>query len=145
MDNTHNLKLFIVDDDQFCSSMYERYLKNNYYNDITIFSNGTECLNALHHKPDIIFLDYNMEDLNGFEVLKKIKRYDPNIYVIMVSSQQNIDTAVDTLKYGTFDYITKGNDVCEKMKQAIEKIISIREEMAQNKFKIFRKFFLFLF
>lgn len=145
MENTHNLKLFIVDDDQFCSSMYERYLKNHHYSDITIFSNGTECLNALYLKPDIIFLDHNMVDINGFEVLKKIKRYDPNIYVIMVSAQQSIDTAVDTLKYGTFDYLVKGNEVCEKMKETIEKIVSIRQEMNQNKFKTIRRFFSFLF
>jgi Response regulator containing CheY-like receiver, AAA-type ATPase, and DNA-binding domains len=143
--NTHNLKLFIVDDDRFCATVYEQFLTNQHYEDITSFSSGEECLDELYQKPDIIFLDHNMEELNGFEVLKKIKRYDPNIYVVMVSAQEKIDTAVNALKYGAFDYLVKDADVCEKMTQTIEKIINIKEEMSQNKLKNFRKFFSILF
>ncbi|MCS4302426.1 response regulator [Chryseobacterium sp. BIGb0232] len=143
--NTQNLKFFIVDDDRFCATVYEQYLRNQHYEDITTFANGEDCLDALHQKPDIIFLDHNMEELNGFEVLKKIKRYDPNIYVIMVSAQENIDTAVNALKYGAFDYLVKDADVCEKMTKTIEKILKIKEEMSQNKLKNFRKFFSILF
>lgn len=143
--NNQNLKFFIVDDDRFCATVYEQYLRNHHYEDITSFSNGEECLDALHQKPDIIFLDHNMEELNGFEVLKKIKRYDPNIYVIMVSAQENIDTAVNALKYGAFDYLVKDAGVCEKMTQTIKKIIKIKEEMSQSKLNNFRKFFSILF
>ncbi|HAY3552820.1 response regulator [Elizabethkingia meningoseptica] len=143
--NNQNLKFFIVDDDKFCATVYEQYLKNNHYEDITSFNNGEECLDELHQKPDIIFLDHNMEELNGFEVLKKIKRYNPNIYVIMVSAQENIDTAVNALKYGAFDYLMKDANVCEKMTQTIKKILKIKEEMSQNKLKNFRKFFSILF
>ncbi|WP_185290525.1 response regulator [Chryseobacterium lactis] len=140
-----NLKFFIVDDDRFCATVYEQYLKNHHYEDITSFSSGEECLEELYQKPDIIFLDHNMEDLNGFEVLKKIKRYDPNIYVIMVSAQENIDTAVNALKYGAFDYLVKDARVCEKMIETVEKILKIKEEMSHSKLKGFRKFFSILF
>ena len=140
-----NLKFFIVDDDRFCATVYEQYLRNHHYDDITSFSNGDECLDALHQKPDIIFLDHNMEELNGFEVLKKIKRYDPNIYVIMVSAQENIETAVNALKYGAFDYLVKDADVCEKPTNTIDKILKIKEEISQSKLKNFRKFFSILF
>ncbi len=143
--NNQNLKFFIVDDDRFCASVYEQYLKNHNYEDVTSFSNGEECLDELHQKPDIIFLDHNMEDMNGFEVLKKIKRYDPNIYVIMVSAQENIDTAVNALKYGAFDYLVKDANVCEKMTETIQKILLIKEEMSGNQLKGFRKFFSLLF
>ena len=145
METNQNLKFFIVDDDRFCASVYEQYLKNHNYENITYFSSGEACLEELHQKPDIIFLDHNMEELNGFEILKKIKRYDPNIYVIMVSGQENIDTAVNALKYGAFDYLVKDVDVCEKMTETIEKILKIKEEMTQNQLKGFRKFFSVLF
>ncbi|KIC62204.1 response regulator [Chryseobacterium taiwanense] len=135
--NNQNLKFFIVDDDKFCATVYEQYLKNLHYEDITSFSNGEECLDELYQKPDIIFLDHNMEDLNGFEVLKKIKRYDPNIYVIMVSAQENIDMAVTALKYGAFDYLVKDANVCEKITEATEKILKIKEEISQDKLKGF--------
>jgi DNA-binding NtrC family response regulator len=125
----NQFKFFIVDDDIFCANVYQQYLKNMNYHDITYFSNGNDCLINLNQNPDIIFLDHNMEDITGFEVLKKIKRYNPNIYVVMVSGQENIKTAVDALKYGAFDYVIKDNNVCHKMALVIEKIIKVKEQL----------------
>lgn len=130
--NEQQFKFFIVDDDIFCANMYEQYIRNMNYNDITYFSNGTDCLDNLYHKPDIIFLDHNMEDITGFEVLKKIKRFNPNIYVVMVSGQENIKTAVDALKYGAFDYLIKDDTVCDKMTLIIQKIIEVQEQLRKS-------------
>jgi DNA-binding NtrC family response regulator len=132
METKTQFKFFIVDDDVFCANVYNQYLVNMNYNDITHYSNGIDCIDNLHQKPDIIFLDHNMEDINGFEVLKKIKRYDPNIYVVMISGQENIETAVDALKYGAFDYVIKGNDVYEKLELIISKIIAVKEQLKNN-------------
>lgn len=141
MENQNQLKFFIVDDDVFCGNLYEQYLINLKYNDITFYSNGPECLNNLHLRPDIIFLDYNMERMNGFEVLKKIKATNPNIYVVMISSQDNIKTAVEAINNGAFDYITKDNDVFEKMSKIISNIILIKEQLKKSKPKFFEKYF----
>jgi DNA-binding NtrC family response regulator len=129
MENQNQFKFFIVDDDIFCANMYEQYLKNANYKDITFFSNGNDCLNNLNQNPDIILLDHNMEDLTGFEVLKKVKRFNPNIYVVMVSGQENIKTAVDALKYGAFDYVIKDANVCDKLTQIINNIIKVKEQL----------------
>ncbi|MFM9988472.1 response regulator [Flavobacterium sp.] len=129
MENQNQFKFFIVDDDIFCANLYEQHLININYNDITYFSNGNDCLSNLDLNPEIIFLDHNMEDITGFEVLKKIKRYNPNIYVVMISGQENIKTAVDALKYGAFDYIIKDADVCEKINLIINKIIQVKAEL----------------
>ena len=128
----NQFKFFIVDDDIFCANVYQQYLKNMNYSDITYYSNGNDCLINLNQSPDIIFLDHNMEDITGFEVLKKIKRYNPNIYVVMVSGQENIKTAVDALKYGAFDYVIKDNNVCDKMTQVIDKIIKVKEQLRKS-------------
>ncbi|TRX39478.1 response regulator [Flavobacterium restrictum] len=132
MENQNQFKFFIVDDDIFCANVYEQYLLNLKYNDITYFSNGRDCLHNLDQNPDIIFLDHNMDDLSGFEVLKKIKRYNPNIYVVMVSGQDNIKTAVDALKYGAFDYVIKDNTVCDKMTLIINKIIKVKAALKKS-------------
>jgi DNA-binding NtrC family response regulator len=132
MENLNQFKFFIVDDDIFCANMYEQFLKTIGCNDTTYFNNGLDCLKNLDQKPDIIFLDHNMEDITGFEVLKKIKRYNPNIYVVMVSGQENIKTAVDALKYGAFDYIIKDDSVCEKMALILNKIIMVKEELKKS-------------
>ncbi|WP_281238645.1 response regulator [Flavobacterium praedii] len=140
MKNSAQFKFFIVDDDMFYANMYEQYLLNLNYTDITYYSNGNDCLKNLDQKPDIIFLDHNMEDITGFEVLKKIKRQNPNIYVVMISGQENIITAVDALKYGAFDYIIKDKMVCEKMDLIISKIIKVKEELKKTNPSLTRRF-----
>lgn len=132
METKTQFKFFIVDDDIFCATLYNQYLVNMNYSDITHYCNGTDCITNLHLNPDIIFLDHNMEDINGFEVLKKIKRYNSNIYVVMISGQENIKTAVDALKYGAFDYVIKGNDSHEKIELIISKIIAVKEELKKT-------------
>jgi len=77
-------------------------------------------------------------------VLKKIKRFNPNIYVVMVSSQEEIKTVVDTLKHGAFDYIQK-NELEEKsVKQVLHKIIEVRDHLKRTKPSFLRQFFQFL-
>ncbi len=122
-------KIFLVDDDLFSLSYNQHELQNLGFKDISLFMNGTVCLNNLHLKPDVIFLDHNMDTMTGFEVLKKIKRYDPNINVVILSGQETIKTAVDALKYGAFDYIMKGDDEIVKMKDSIARILNIRLEI----------------
>jgi DNA-binding NtrC family response regulator len=144
MENQNQFKFFIVDDDIFCANLYEQHLTNMNYNDITYFSNGNDCLNNLHLNPEIIFLDHNMEDMTGFEVLKKIKRYNPNIYVVMISGQENIKTAVDALKYGAFDYIIKDTNVCEKINLIINKIIQVKAELKKANPSFIQKLLAFI-
>jgi len=129
MQNHNPFQFFIVDDDVFRAKMHEQYLLNLNYSNITCFSNGNDCLNNLNQNPDIIFLDHNMDGITGLEVLKKIKRYNPNIYVIMVSSQQNTKIIVDALEYGAYDYITKDHLVYDKMTLIINKISQEKEAM----------------
>ncbi len=127
MDDT---KIFLVDDDLFSLNSYRQNLDNLGYINISLFLNGTICLNNLYKKPLVVFLDYNMDDLNGFEVLKKIKRYDPNIYVVIISAQESIKVAIDALKYGAFDYIIKGDNELEKMRDVLLRIKSIQKEIS---------------
>ena len=127
MENSVNI--FLVDDDLFSLNIYRQGLENLGYHKVSLFLNGTICLNNLNQKPDIIFLDHNMDDLTGFEVLKKIKRVEPNVFVVIVSAQENMKIAVDALKYGAFDYIIKGDNEIEKMQNVIERMESIKQEI----------------
>lgn len=136
-----DIKIFLVDDDLFSLNIYRQGLENLGYENISLFLNGSTCLNSLHSKPDIIFLDYNMHGLTGFEVLKKIKRYDSNVFVNIVSAQENMKVAVDALKYGAFDYIIKGDDEIEKMNNVILRIEQIKEEIAKNNPTLLQRIF----
>lgn len=103
-----DIKIFIVDDDSICRELCRRYLINMGFRNISLFNNGQDCIDQLGHKPDVILLDHNMPPMNGMETLKAIKKLNPDIFLIYISGQDNLEIAVDALKSGAFDYIIKG-------------------------------------
>jgi DNA-binding NtrC family response regulator len=127
MDTNNNFRIFLVDDDIFCLNFYRQHLVNLGYHDITSFENGSECLDGLTSLPDIIFLDHGMDIISGLEMLKKIKRFNPDIYVVFLSGQENIETAVNALKFGAFDYIVKGDKAPENITRVLGKIEEVKE------------------
>ncbi|MDB9882890.1 response regulator [Bacteroidia bacterium] len=129
----------MVDDEELVLRAKQRMLIKLGYEDVSIFTNGTDCVNALSDEPFIILLDYEMEGLNGFEVLRKIKRYNPNTYVIMMSSQDDVSNAVDTLKFGAFDYIIKGENDAAKLKSVLERIYKLEEQILAPRRSVFSK------
>lgn len=131
MEQKISKKIFLVDDDSFSLNYYAQHLRNLGEEDILCFSDGNDCLNHLALGPDIIFLDYNMASLTGLEVLDKIKRYDPDIFVVMVSGQYDMQTALNTMKRGAFDYIIKGEQETEGITKVLRRIYEIQEELDQ--------------
>jgi len=117
--------IFLVDDDVLCLNLYSQFLKQLGYTNVHLFDNGNDCLESLDElKPDIIFLDYNMDDLNGIDVLKQIKKFNPSITVLFISGQEDIEVAVNTIQHGALDYIVKSSLSTEKMKAIMERIES---------------------
>lgn len=141
METNPKFKIFLIDDDIFCLNLYKIYLENAGYQDVTIFENETICLNHLTERPDVIFLDYGLNNISGIEVLKKIKRFNPDIFVVFLSGQANIPTAVNALKFGAFDYIVKGTDESAQITRVLHKIEGIKEAMKQKAPGFFRKIF----
>jgi len=127
MTNSKNFKIFLVDDDLFSLSIYEQTLRRLGYEQITTFQSGTDFLNQLTQKPDVVFLDHNLDGLSGFDVLKEIKQFDPNMYVVMVSGQEDTHMAIDSLRFGAFEYLVKGENEMERMKIVLEKIAQVKD------------------
>jgi polysaccharide export outer membrane protein len=124
--------------------MLKHMLVNNRQEDITLFEDGISCLDQLHQKPDIVFLDYNMDVYSGFVILRKIKRFNPNIHVVVISGQDDIKTAVNTLKHGAFDYIEKKADLEENIIGVLNKIEEVNKILAQKKPSFLKSIFKFL-
>jgi polysaccharide export outer membrane protein len=118
----HVIKVFLVDNDLITLNKYRQGLEDSDYKDIHLFLNGVICINNLHLKPYIIFLNHPIDESSGFDVLKKIKQHHPNIYVVIMSNQENINLAVDVLRNGAFDYIVKGDNEISKMKNVIDRV-----------------------
>ena len=120
--------IFIVDDDQMQSSMLQDYLSKYSTFDVHIFNSGEECLKNISLDPQIVFLDYNFDKaginaMNGIDILKEIKALKPAAEVVMISGQDRIDVAVNTMKYGAFDYIVKSESAFHRSENAIFNII----------------------
>ena len=124
----NSTRIFLVDDDIINLNVYRQALVDLGYNDISLFLNGTICLNNLQRNPALVFLNYQMCDNNGLDLLKKIKRYNPNIYVVIFSASKNIDDANEALTFGAFDYIIKGDDEILKMNNVIKRIFVINNK-----------------
>jgi DNA-binding NtrC family response regulator len=125
-------KVFLVDDDPFCRQLVEHAVRNCGFRDVQAFDNGGACLDALTDEPDIIFLDQMMGSVSGTDALKAIKRFNPDIYVVLVSGQQQVQVAVDSLKYGAFDYVVKDERLDERLAAVLAKIAQVQQLLASR-------------
>ncbi len=115
-------KIFVVEDDTMYRKMVAYIMELNPDHEVYKFSTGQECIQHLHLKPSIISLDYSLPDMTGGEVLKKIKGFNKDINVIILSGQQDISTAVHLLKEGAYDYITKDSETKERLLNTLNHI-----------------------
>ncbi len=137
----NDLKIFVVEDNIVYLNLLKKYLLSIGCEDVSVYENGESCLNDLYLKPNVIFLDYYMDSLNGSEVLNKIKRFDPNIFVVMISGQEEVQTAIDFLKNGGFDYLKKGEDDMKNVEEVLKKIIQVIELTEATKPGFFQRIF----
>ena len=119
--------IFIVDDDPMYLEALEYQLKHLQKYDIYSFKTGEICLENMWHNPKIVVLDYylnsdNPTAIDGIEVLKKIKSEYPETEVIMLSSQDNMEVAINTIDEGAYDYVTKGESAFIRIRNIVENI-----------------------
>jgi two-component system response regulator AtoC len=123
-------RIFIVEDDPWYGGILEYHLSLNPDYELFRFETAKDCLAHLSLKPDLVTLDYSLPDGKGTEVLQKIKQFNPDIPVIIISAQENITTVVDLLKSGASDYFTKDDHTKDLLWNAI---IRIRENQSLKK------------
>lgn len=134
MGTSDKIKIFLVDDDKMFTESLKHALEEE-RTEIKTFPTGEECLKSLgKDDPKIIVLDYYLNSncafaMNGIQILNKIKQSNPDTEVIMLSSQDNINVAVDTMKYGAYDYITKGESAAVKIKSTVKHICDSMEQV----------------
>lgn len=117
-----SFKIFVVEDDEWYNRLLVHNLTLNPDYEVEAFTNATECLNNLHKAPDLITVDYRLPDMKGLELLKKIKEYNPEINVVLISEQDDIEVVVELLKYGAYDYIVKSRDIRERLLNTVNNI-----------------------
>ncbi|MGZ3862293.1 MAG: response regulator [Bacteroidia bacterium] len=111
--------IFIVDDNEIYSMMLDYILSKESTYKFSSFKSGEECVRNLYQNPDVVVLDYTMPGMNGYDVLREIKKYNPDIHVIILTGQYDAKLAAKLLKSGADDYILKQG---HGEKQVMEKI-----------------------
>lgn len=127
MTKENKIRLFLVDDDELYLKLLEIEFMDNADFVIEAFVTGEQCLKNLEHNPDFIILDYHLDGIeknaiNGIEVLDKIKAFNPEIPVIMLSCQDKIDVAVNCMHHKAADYIVKSETSFLRLQKAITSI-----------------------
>ena len=138
MSDKKKIKLFLVDDDPLYLKMLEIELQQSEEFILENFETGEVCIANLHKRPDVIILDYFLDNfdkkaMNGIQVLDLIKSLNPEIPVIMLSAQDKIEVAVNCMHHKAFDYIVKSETAFVRLRKAISTIMHIRKtEKALN-------------
>jgi two-component system OmpR family response regulator len=136
MNTTNKIKLFLVDDDAlFLKSLEIEFLDHADF-EIETYSTGELCLANLSHNPDVIILDYHLDGIdlnaiNGIDTLDKIKAFNPEIEVIMLSSQDKIEVAIDCMHHQAFDYVVKSETAFVRLQKIITALFEFRKMKKQ--------------
>jgi two-component system OmpR family response regulator len=132
MKNEKKIKLFLVDDDAVFLKLLEiEFLQHADFN-IETFATGELCMENLSHNPDVIILDYRLDGIdkdamNGIDTLDKIKTFNRDIPVIMLSAQDKIDVAINCMHHRAFDYVVKSETAFIRLQKIITSIFHYKK------------------
>ncbi|HWY10800.1 MAG TPA: sigma-54 dependent transcriptional regulator [Bacteroidia bacterium] len=141
--NEKPFTIHVIEDNEWYNKLLIHNLSLNPDYIVKGFLTATEFFKYTGDAADVVTLDYRLPDMDGVEALQKIKTLNPDAEVIIVSEQDNINTAVDLLKQGAYDYIVKEKDIRERLLSTVNNIrksanlktrISVLEKEVQKKY-----------
>jgi two-component system, OmpR family, response regulator len=148
MEPQNEYSVFLVDDDKMFLTSLKTSLTRQFGPSLKIseYTTGEECIQNIDTPPDIVILDYYLNDdkdpdtLDGIKVLRKIKSASNDSVVIMLSGEDKLQVAIDSVKNGAYEYIVKSESafvrIQHTLKNAIENIKSLRENNKYLKLNI---------
>ncbi|TAJ14847.1 sigma-54-dependent Fis family transcriptional regulator [Marinilabiliaceae bacterium JC017] len=137
------MRIHVIEDDKVFNKLIEHTLKIKHDYEVYTYFNGTDFMKNLSYKPDIVTLDLGLPDYTGADLLRKIKRYNPDIEVIVISGQDDISIAVQLLKEGAYDYITKDENIKDRLLHSIHNIETqhrLKNQLSQLKNEVTNKY-----
>ncbi len=133
--------IFLVDDEPIQNEMLKDYLSERFQFKFKTYESGEDAIKDLSLNPVMMVLDFHLNShlpnaQNGLEVLKKVLEISPATQVIMLSGQDKLDVAVDSMKNGAYDYVVKGETAFSRMENIINNIDELEGiKTANNTYK----------
>ncbi len=117
-------KIFIVEDDEIYAGVLRQSLESRNYMNVKIFGSAEECLENMHHKPEIILLDYLLGEnrMDGMALLKTIQKQGYDVQVVFLTSVDKLEVATNTIKSGAYDYVVKSEGAIERIRNILRRI-----------------------
>lgn len=132
MKDEKKIKIFLVDDDALYLKSLEIEFLEHADLSIETYATGELCIENLSRNPDIIILDYHLDGIdetamNGLETLDKIKESNAEISVIMLSSQDKIEVAINCMHHRASDYVVKSETAFMRLQKIITTICDYKK------------------
>lgn len=124
--NNQGLNIFIVDDNPLNVNAVKKYLDNKFGTKLNIFTflSGKSVLEKIDKNTSMVILDYHLEGENGNEVLEKIKKINPGTEVIMLTSNEEIEIAIESFQKGASGFVIKGDNSWRKVIAFVNNVIT---------------------
>ena len=103
-------RIYIVDDEPSIAKLLQLWVGQRWGYSVEVFNDGKSFLDRFKEPPDLVLLDLMLPDISGIDILKEIKQRNPEVPVIILSAQESIEVALNTLKLGAADYFSKPID-----------------------------------
>ena len=137
------VRIFVVEDNEWYNKLLVYTLSLNPDYEVKSFFTASDFLKCLDESPDIVTLDFRLPDATGLEVLKQIRKENEHIQVILISEQEDIGIVVTLLKMGAYDYITKSEDIKERLLNTVQNLtkgISLKKEISSLRKEVQNKY-----
>lgn len=123
MEAGRNNLAFIVEDNEMFSTILNHTLSNGSVCDFISFKSGEECISNLYMNPKMIVMDYGLPGMSGLKTLKVIKKYNPDIPVVVITSTNDEKNKKDFLNEGVFAYLVKQKSTIQQIINIINKVL----------------------
>ena len=124
--------IFVVEDNLIYQSLIAKELES-IGGEIYFYTNGEACLNELDKKPSVIVMDYNLEgEMNGLDTLQQVRNTNPDVYVILFSSQKGLNTKEIFMQYGSFDFLEKNSLSLRTLRKMVDCVTSVDGRPLKN-------------
>ena len=126
-------KVFVIEDDLVFGKVVQRALEQqgDTY-DVHVFKSGHEFFDNLHLNPDIVSIDYNLPDMTGLDILKKVKKYNDEISTIILSGQDKVEVVLEAYRNGANHYIMKNEKAVVELTNTVKNLssnVNLRKEV----------------